>query len=213
MDRQTQSVRISWIGWTRAMVAAALLLPGGAWARAQAPALVGALGGSFAVEGIPNEGGSSASFAVLWPVVSGFSFGIAVHGDDAGALVDSLRDARGVGLPNGKVEQLHRAAWGVSWRGDLMLPDGFGSRRGGALRWLPFGREPYVSATWGYYRVADDLRGRSIGKLGSPGFSLAAGWRYPLGRHLHLGPSVRVHRLFNDRMGRLVSAGLECAWR
>ncbi len=72
---------------------------------------------------------------------------------------------------------------------------------------------PFASATWGFYRVTDDVRGDELDSVGSTGFSLAMGARRPLGRHFALGAVVRYHRLFNDRLGRLMSAGLDCAWR
>jgi peptide/nickel transport system permease protein len=60
---------------------------------------------------------------------------------------------------------------------------------------------------------ADDLRGKRLSSVGSAGFSLAAGVRWQLGRYVGLGAVVRYHRLFNDREGRFMSAGLDCAWR
>jgi hypothetical protein len=136
----------------------------------------------------------------MWPVAPRISFGVMLHGDDAGSTVDSLRDEQGHGLDYGKIEQVHRAAWGASWRLDAEAP-------------ARFRATPFASATWGYYRVADDLRGEKISSVGSAGFSLAAGARWQLGRYVALGAVVRYHRLFNDREGRFMSAGLDCAWR
>jgi hypothetical protein len=163
------------------------------------PALVGSVGGSFAVLGEPSGGGASASLAALWPVTGRLSFGVMVHGDDAGSVVDSLRDASGAGLAFGKVDQVHRAAWGVSWRLDGTAPPRLGFT-------------PFASATWGAYRVADDAQGESLGHVGSTGWSLAAGLRRGLGSHLALGLYTRYHRLFNDVEGRFMSAGLEGIW-
>jgi hypothetical protein len=176
------------------------MIPVAARAGAWRPELAGSLGGTFMVLGLPNEGGSSASLAVLWPVAPHFSFGVAMHGDDAGSVVDSLRDGNGHGLAYGKVEQLHRTAWGASWRMDAV-----------ASPW--HGLLPFASGTWGYYRIADDLRGDARGHLGTTGFSLAAGVRQGVGRHLAVGASIRYHRLFNDVEGRFVSAGLDGTWR
>ena len=181
-------------------LAAVLLAPAAAQARAWRPELNGSLGGSFSVLGAPSGGGSSVSLSAMWPVARRLSFGVMLHGDDAGSSVDSLRDQRGRGLPYGKIEQLHRAAWGASWRLDAAAP-----------AWL--GVTPYGSATWGYYRVMDDVRRDPLGSFGSTGFSLAAGARRPLGRHFALGTFVRYHRLFNDREGRFVCAGLDGTWR
>jgi hypothetical protein len=179
---------------------AVLLLPGPARAGAWRPDLTGAAGGTFAVLGTPDGGGASVSLAALWPVSRRLAFGVMLHGDDAGSTVDSLRDAQGRGLAYGKIEQLHRAAWGLSWRLDAAAPP-----------WR--GVTPYASATWGYYRITDDVRGDELGHVGSTGFSLAAGARRALGLHFALGTFVRYHRLFNDREGRFMSAGLDGTWR
>ena len=188
------------MGWMWVALVVALLVPGMARASAWRPGMSGSLGGSFAVLGLPSGGGSSASLSAMWPVAPRLSFGVMLHGDDAGSTVDSLRDKQGRGLAYGKIEQLHRAALGVSWRLDATAP-------------ARFGTTPFASATWGYYRVADDVRGVELGSVGSTGFSLAAGARWPLGRHFARGAVARYHRLFNDREGRFMSAGLDCAWR
>jgi hypothetical protein len=171
--------------------------PGGpAWR----PALVGSAGGTFAVLGEPADGGASVSLAAMWPVTERLSFGVMVHGDDAGSRVDSLRGESGAGLAFGKIEQIHRAVWGVSWRLDASARP-------------HFGLTPTASATWGAYRVADDARGSDLGHVGSTGWSLAGGLRRDLAPHFTLGAYVRYHRLFNDLEGRFMSAGLEGIWR
>ena len=204
MTRRTTLAQAGQTRWMWLALAAVLLAPGvaraGAWAGAWRPELSGSVGGSFAVLGRPAGGGASASLAALWPVAPRFSFGVMLHGDDAGSTVDSLRDEQGRGLAYGKIDQGHRAAWGASWRLDAAAP-------------ARFGATPFASATWGYYRVADDLRGKEISSVSSAGFSLAAGVRRPLGRHIALGAVIRYHRLFNDLEGRFMSAGLDCAWR
>ncbi len=186
--------------WMWFALAALLLAPGVARAGAWRPVLGGSVGSSFAVLGQPSGGGSSVSLSAMWPVAPRFSFGAMLHGDDAGSTVDSLRDEQGRGLASGKIEQVHRAAWGASWRLDAAAP-------------ARFGVVPFASASWGYYRIADDLRGVELGSFGSTGFSLAAGARRPLGRHVAVGAAVRYHRLFNDREGRFMSAGLDFVWR
>jgi hypothetical protein len=199
MPRRTMPAQAGRTGWTWIALLAVLLVPGTARAAAWRPDVSASLGGTFAVLGVPSGGGSSASLSAMWPVTRRLSFGVTVHGDDAGSTVDSLRDAQGHGLSYGKVEQLHRAAWGASWRLDAA-----------AAPWA--GVTPYASATWGYYRVADDERGAPVSHVGSTGFSLGAGVRQPLGHHFALGAFVRYHRLFNDREGRFVSAGLDGTW-
>ena len=186
--------------WMWFALAAVLLAPGVAQAGAWRPELSGSLGSSFAVLGLPSGGGTSAALSAMWTVAPRFSFGVMLHGDDAGSTVDSLRDEQGRGLPYGKIEQLHRAAWGASWRLDAVAP-------------ARFGTIPFASATWGYYRIADDLRGDKLVSVNSTGFSLGAGVRWLLGGHFALGAVVRYHRLYNDREGRFMNAGLDCAWR
>jgi hypothetical protein len=186
--------------WMGVAAATMLLIPVAAAAGSWRPALVGSVGGTFAVLGKPDAGGASVSLAAMWPVAERLSFGVMLHGDDAGTLVDSLRDESGAGLDYGKIEQSHRAAWGVSWRLD-------------AAARPRFGLTPTASATWGVYRVADDARGKDLGHVGSTGWSLAAGLRRDLAAHFALGAYVRYHRLFNDLEGRFVSAGLEGTWR
>jgi len=200
MPRRTKPAQAGQKRWICFALAAVLLAPGVVWAGGRSPELSGSLGGSFAVLGQPSGGGTSASLALMWPVAQRLSFGVMLHGDDAGSTVDSLRDEQGHGLPYGKIEQLHRAAWGASWRLDATAPPRFGAI-------------PFASLTWGYYRVADDLRGEELRSVGSAGASLGAGVRLPLGGRFALGAVVRYHRLFNDRESRFMSAGLDCAWR
>jgi hypothetical protein len=200
MPRRATPAQAGRKGWTWFALAALLLLPGAAHAAGTLrPELSGSLGASFAVTGTPDGGGSSGALSLMWPVARGLSFGVMLHGDDAGTQLDSLRDGNGVAYPAGKVEQVHRAAWGASWRLD-------------ATARARFGVTPFVSATWGVYKVADDLRGRSLGSIGSSGFSLGAGARRGLGKHIALGAVFRYHRLFNDLEGRFMSAGLDCVW-
>lgn len=199
MTRRTTPASAGMGWWTAAALAALLAVPAAATASWR-PVLAGGIGGTFAVLGDPNDGGASASLAAMWPAGERLSFGVMVHGDDAGARVDSLRDESGATLDVGKVEQAHRAAWGVSWRLDATA----------AAR---FGLTPVASATWGIYRVADDVQGRDLAHVNSVGWSAGAGLRRELGPHFGLGVTVRYHRLFNDAEGRFMSVGLEGVWR
>jgi hypothetical protein len=177
----------------------ALLAPAGARAAAR-PEVDVALGGTTAVQGEPNEGGPSASLSVLWPIAGPLAFGVMLHADDAGSTVDSLRDAQGHGLPYGKIEQLHRATYGASWRTDVRLP-------------ARLGATPSLSMTWGYYRIQDDSHGTSLRTIGTSGGSIAALVRRPLGPHLALGAGARLHWLFNDFQRRIVEVSVQGAWR
>ena len=199
MPRRATPAQAGRTRWMWFALSALLLAPGVVRAGAWVPEVSGSLGASFAVSGTPSSGGSSASLSAMWPVARRLSFGVMLHGDDAGARVDSLRDAQGNGLAVGKIDQGHRAAWGASWRLDVAAP-------------ARFGMTPFASATWGAYRLADDLRGSQLGSSGSAGFSVGVGAHRPLGKHIALGAIVRYHRLFNDLAGRFMSAGLDCVW-
>jgi hypothetical protein len=187
-------------GWIWIAGLLAVVWPGAGRAGDWRPQLAGSLGGTFAITGTPGEGGASVSLSALWPVAPRVRFGVMFHGDDAGSSIDSLRDGRGAGLSYGRLEQVHRAAWGASWRLDADAP---------AWRSLT----PFASGTWGLYRVGDDLRGTKLTDLSSAGYSLGAGLRQSLGPHIALGAIVRYHRLFNDHEGRFMSAGVEGSWR
>jgi len=184
--------------WATACVMA-LLAPAGARAAAR-PELEVALGGALAVQGAPNEGGPSASLSILWPIADPLAFGVMLHADDAGSTVDSLRDAQGRGLPVGKIEQIHRATYGASWRTDVRLP-------------VRFGLTPVLSATWGYYQIRDDSHGTSLRTIGASGASVAALVRRPLGRHFALGAGARLHWLYTDFQRRFVDVSVEGTWR
>jgi hypothetical protein len=188
--------------------AAALLLLAPAVARAaklSKPAVEGTFGGSFAVSGTsPTDGGTSASLSLLWPVREssdkrfGLRAGIMGHLDDAGSVMDSVR-VDGVALEGGEVEQWHRMAYGASVRLDL-------ERLGSRFR-------PFFGGTLGWSRVADDVRGDVFSQADCVGFSLGGGARVVVSPHVGLGGFARYHRLFNDRMGRFMSAGLDVSWR
>lgn len=199
MTKRIAPARAGHRRWGWVACAVVLLLPGSAGARNWRPDLEASLGGGFAVLGTPNEGGPSASLSALWPVADRFSFGVMLHADDAGSQVDSLRDAQGHGLPYGKIEQLHRDAMGASWRGDVRFP-------------ARFGVTPALSATWGLYRIRDDVHGTKLRDIGTSGFSVAALARRGFGRHLSMGVSARFHGLFNDFERRFATVSLEGAW-
>jgi hypothetical protein len=83
MPRRSTPAQAGQTRWMWFALAAVLLAPGVAQARAWRPELSGSLGGSFAVLGLPSGGGSSASLSAMWPVAPRLSFGVMLHGDDA----------------------------------------------------------------------------------------------------------------------------------
>ena len=200
MPRRAEPARAGQWMWIWIVVGVALMVPGVSGAGGWRPELAASLGGTFAVTGTPDEGGSSFSLSLLWPVAERVSFGAMISGDDAGSSVDSLRNAQGAGLAYGKIEQVHRTAWGASWRLDVAGPS-----------WG--GLTPFASGTWGLYQVRDDLHGTKVADSGSGGYSVGGGLRQRVGGHLSLAALVRYHRLFNDYEGRFMSAGLEGSWR
>lgn len=165
-----------------------------------APEWTGSAGHSFAATGDLGGGGWSLSLGALWPLdLPRVSFGVGLFADDAGNRIGRIKDVND-GTDLGIVGLGHRAAYGAAWRLDARTT----LRRG----WEPFG-----SATWGYYRVEDDRLGVTQDRVGSTGFSLAAGLRRPMGSGA-LGASFRYHRLANDvLLGRYMSAGVDWAWR
>ncbi|MBI5711406.1 MAG: hypothetical protein HZC42_14065 [Candidatus Eisenbacteria bacterium] len=177
------------------VLALAVAAPACAGAR---PELAGAAGATLGVLGPPDGGGASLSAAALWPVGYGLRFGLSLFAEDMGSETVELTDIHD-GSDLGSVAGLHRMALGAAWRLDGEFAP--------ALGWIPFG-----SATWGIWRVSDDVQGRELGAIGSTGFSLGGGLRHAVGR-FQLGASVRYHRLFNERVGRFVAAGVDWSWR
>ena len=163
------------------------------------PYLIGGFGATAAIGGDVNEGGLSASVAALWPVARGFDSGVELAVDDFGAAITRLRDPND-GIDLGAVAQLDRQAVGLGWRADGALP--------------ALGRfVPYVSGTWGVYRIRDERLGHSEGSHTTAGLSAGAGIRHPLSGSFALGVSGRWHKLFDDATRRWMSVGLEVSWK
>jgi len=188
----------------QAVLLAALLAavpPAGA---AAAPVFEVAVGGTAAILGDYDQGGVALGGAVLWPLEAApVRFGVMAHADDLGARIVPIADAND-GTPLGRIEAGHRATWGAAWRLDALLP--------AVPDRVPLigGWRPEAGGTWGYYRVADDVRGSPTRSLGTTGFGLGAGIGRPLGR-VAFAFVVRYHRLFNDVTGRYVTGAV--AWR
>ncbi len=165
------------------------------------PELAASLGDVFGVLGDPNEGGVATALALLWPLErEGLAFGLVAFADDLGAEFGPLRDPGDPTVVIGTAELGHRQSYGAAWRLDYRAAPVRGWTRA-------------ASATWGFARIADDRSGLRLRAVGSTGFSLAAGIRRPLLKHAAAGPMIRYQRLFNDRAGRYLSAGVEMIWR
>jgi hypothetical protein len=168
-------------------------------ALASLPSLRLATGGTLAALGGVNEGGASIGLSALWPLEERLEAGAMLLADDLGSLETRLADPND-GQDLGAAERAHRAVWGAAWRLDARPLPG--------AAW-----EPWASGTWGFHYVRDDVRGGTTGRVNSTGFSLALGVRRALRGGVSAAGVVRYHRLFNDRAGRYVTAGVEWGWR
>ncbi len=167
------------------------------------PVLCFDVGKTGAISGPYTDGGLSLGLGAMWrveetPWALPVRFGVMGFMDDMGSEVGPITTADGT--PLGSATLGHQAVYGGAFR----------------LDWEPAlspSWRPYATGTWGYYRVADDVRGEAMGAVSSTGFSLGAG----VGRLFTNGHSaglvVRYHRLFNDVTGRYVSGAVEWGWR
>jgi hypothetical protein len=157
------------------------------------------IGGAGAVGGTVDAGGATITAAVLWPVEGlPLRFGVMGHGADLGTRVGTLYDVHDRTFL-GDVATLHRQAWGASWRMDAAIP-------------IWHGLHPVAGGTWGYYRIADDVRGHSVHSAGATGFGLSLGIERPVGTAHAAGLVVRYHRMFNDVAGRYVAGAFTWRW-
>jgi len=177
------------------LLLAAAVLP----ARASAPDWSGTFGRTLAINARPDGGGFDAALSAMWPLEGRFSIGATALASDMGLTVGRLADVND-GADLGEIERQHRAVYGLAWRLDADA---------NPVR----GWDPYGSATWGFYSVNDELHGNLIGRVASAGFSLGGGLRRQIGERGALGASLRYTRLFNDRLGRYMSAGVDWVWR
>jgi opacity protein-like surface antigen len=187
---------------TPALLAAlAVLVAPVAGRAAPRPELYVSAGTTLAVIGPPNDGGGlAAAAAALWPVEDHFAFGLTAFADDLGATFGQLHDPNDPTVVLGTAELSHRSSLGAAWRLDARLEPASGPTL-------------IASGTWGYARVVDDHRGDRVAGVGSTGFGLGAGARYSIFKSNTVGLMIRYQRLFNDRAGRYVSAGVEWGWR
>src|SRR5206468_2451532 len=123
-----------------------------AWADAR-PEVIAAVGGTAAVQGAQGRG-TTLSLALQWPIADHIRFGLIGFLDDLGDRTGRLRDPQGQDL--GPVSVLHQAARGVAWRTEARTALG---RRYQGL----------ATASWGVYRVGDDVRGTLIRRTNAPG--------------------------------------------
>ena len=185
-------------------IAAALLGASAGPARAvPRPELAALAGQTFGATSAPDHGGLSLSLAALWPVDWRLGdrvvLGMAVSADDLGSELGQLRDSHD-GTALGATQLRQRSVYALEWRMDARAHQRLGAT-------------PYASGTWGFSRVLDGHLGTRLRSVGSTGFSLGGGLGWPIGGAGTLGIALRYHRLFNDVVGRYLSAGVDWGWR
>lgn len=187
-----------WTAWI-AVAALALTLHAGSARAGAMPGLEATAGATTAISGTPDGGGWSVSLSPMWSLEDGYSFGVMLFADDMGTIFGPLRDPND-GVDLGTTEQGHTYLLGAAWRFD---------RQWGSIR----GLLPYVSGTWGVYRIADDHLGHVERRISSLGFSIAGGVQRMVNDRHALGASIRYHRLFNDRIGRYVGWSVDWSFQ
>jgi len=176
-----------------ALAVAALAGP----AAARGPELVLDLGRTLAVKDGPGGGGISLGASVLWRLEDHFRVGFMAFADGLGERTDRLIGAGGTDL--GPVAGVHRAAQGAALR---LEAHATGAR---AL-------QPYLAATWGFYRVEDDVRGSLLQSDDAVGFGLGLGLMRAFNDHHAAGIAVRAQQLSRGGAGRYLTAALEWRW-
>ena len=168
------------------------------------PRVVAGVGQTFLATAAPVQGGFAASLALEWPPDWRFGdhlfAGFEIAGEDLGAIVGQIHDQHDNELL-GATQLGQRAVYSASFRADL---EGRRTR----LRAIPF-----VNGSWGLARVDDARLATRLSSVGTTGFSLGGGLRWPAGHTGSLGVSVRYRRWFNDVIGRYMSVALDWGWR
>ncbi len=191
------------------------LLPGLPAARASAaafgiPEVTGSLASTFAIAGDVKKGGAAVQLSGLWPVggpAGPASFGLGLWAADAGQAVVRLRDPND-GVDLGAVGAPSVAAIGIGMVADLhpdvmRRKDDSGAATG-----------PFLSGALGIYKVSTSAQQRLIHADGSLGWSAGGGWRFRIANRVTIGPALHYHRLiFDDRLARFMTAGLDWVWR
>jgi hypothetical protein len=188
-----------------APVAAICLFTAAASASSLWPAAVDFTAGhTFATTGEPSGGGVSLSVAPLWSVTDRLNFGVSFFADDIGTRIDNLVDPND-GTPLGAVGQKHRWTFGGAWHADMDLVK--------VGRW-----QTEASSSWGYWRIEDDVRGRTLAASSAVGFNVGGGVRRAVSKAQDLGVLVAYNRVFSDRqvafgrVDRYASVALEWRW-
>jgi hypothetical protein len=184
-------------------MAAALVLgaiggPAGSAAGAvRLPDVVVDAGHTLAVQDGPGRGGATFGLSLLWRLEDHFRVGAMAFADGLGERTTRLIGEGGVDL--GPVAGPYRTARGVGVRLEAHLPGAH------AL-------EPHLAATWGFYRVEDNVRGSRVGHDDAAGFGLGVGLLRALNPHHAAGIAVRAQQLSRGQARPYLGAALEWRW-
>ena len=173
------------------------------------PELAGGLGRTFAILGSVEEGGGSARLGARWPMGGASSLlkaGIDLWAADAGQTVERLLDPND-GVDLGAVGGPALTTYGGGLAAELHRGPGKSREASAALT------GPYLGGTAGIYLVSSTLRGHSVRSQSAVGWSAGGGWHFRLGSRVTVGPAVYYHRVFDDELGRFMTAGLDWVWR
>jgi hypothetical protein len=173
------------------------------------PRISGSMGHTFAILGTVREGAPAFELRALVPVdgESGMlGLGVGAWGADMGQTVERLIDP--VTLADvGMVGGASRFLAGGGLAGELHLrsasANGAHEVRGG----------PFLTGTAGVYYVESRRESSLEHTDNALGWSVATGWRFRMGALGSLGPGVHYTRVFDDRVGRFMTAGLDWTWR
>jgi len=173
------------------------VLAGSASGAARQPDVVVDLGHTLAVQDGPGGGGVTFGLSLLWRLEDHFRVGLMGFVDGLGERTNRLIGEGGADL--GPVAGPYRSARGVGVRLEAHLP---GTHR----------IEPHLAATWGFYRVEDNVRGSLTGSDDAAGFGLGVGLLRPVNTHHAAGVAVRAQQLSRGQPRPYLSAALEWRW-
>ena len=181
----------------RAWAACGLLACACAAPAAARPQVAASVGRTFAIIGAADNGGVALELRALWRVREALSAGLAISANDMGQEVDTL--PAGLGKTAGTAQSAFGAAVAAELR-PFLNSDRL------VLRTL------FGGGTAGLVGVRDSRLGDRLYAKGAFGFSWAVGWHLPLGERATIGPSLHYTRVFDDHLGRFMSAGLDWTW-
>jgi len=157
-------------------------------------------------ETLSDRGGRSLRLALMAPLSHRVSVGVEGATDDLFSIIVATRD--GTGELSDANPVIHRSTWSLGWRADAdvwTLPS--------AKSWRLPASTLVATGTAGVWRVTTDRLLRRLDENDAFGWSLGMGWNFQLPAGIALGPAVRYARVFEDGVGRYVTASLDWNWR